>query len=70
MIIQYSSFSFLLFFWHDHFSCCGLKFLLNWINYGCYFVADGRCIATVSHDRTIKLWSAAEIEKDKGMDLD
>ncbi|KAL4384687.1 hypothetical protein GQ457_15G011910 [Hibiscus cannabinus] len=31
---------------------------------------DGRYIATVSHDRTIKLWTAGNMEKENDMDLD
>lgn len=32
--------------------------------------ADGQYIATVSHDRTIKLWSGGSEEEDKKMDVD
>ncbi|KAK8508550.1 hypothetical protein V6N12_044467 [Hibiscus sabdariffa] len=31
---------------------------------------DGRYIVTVSHDRTIKLWTAGNMEKENDMDLD
>ena len=31
---------------------------------------DGQSIATVSHDRTIKLWTSKNAEKDKSMDVD
>lgn len=33
-------------------------------------MADGHHIATVSHDRTIKLWSSGTNEKDQEMDVD
>ncbi|CAA2984190.1 U4 U6 small nuclear ribonucleo PRP4 [Olea europaea subsp. europaea] len=33
-------------------------------------VGDGECIGTVSHDRTIKLWSSKDDEKEKTMDID
>lgn len=32
--------------------------------------ADGQYIATVSHDRTIKLWSGRSEEEDKKMEVD
>lgn len=32
--------------------------------------ADGQYIATVSHDRTIKLWSGGSEEEDLKMDVD
>ncbi|KNA06725.1 hypothetical protein SOVF_178350, partial [Spinacia oleracea] len=30
----------------------------------------GQCIATVGHDRTIKLWSSSVPSEEKSMDLD
>ncbi|XVE93124.1 hypothetical protein REPUB_Repub01dG0163200 [Reevesia pubescens] len=36
----------------------------------CLHIFDGRCIVTVSHDRTIKLWTAGNVEKENDMDLD
>ncbi|KAH6796329.1 hypothetical protein C2S51_037315 [Perilla frutescens var. frutescens] len=33
-------------------------------------VADGQYTATVSHDRTIKLWSSKDAKKEKAMDVD
>ncbi|KAF5190650.1 Guanine nucleotide-binding protein subunit beta-1 [Thalictrum thalictroides] len=33
-------------------------------------IGDGQCIATVAHDRTIKLWSCQSNEKGKAMDID
>jgi hypothetical protein len=33
-------------------------------------MADGHSIATVSHDRTIKLWSSSSHEKEQAMDVD
>ena len=33
-------------------------------------MTDGRYIATVSHDRTIKLWSSSSNEKEQAMDVD
>lgn len=33
-------------------------------------MTDGRYIATVSHDRKIKLWSGSSKEKEQAMDVD
>lgn len=33
-------------------------------------MADGNCVATVSHDRTIKLWCSNNSEQDHAMDVD
>lgn len=35
-----------------------------------FLVVDGQCVATVSHDRTIKLWSSRGNGKEKDMDID
>lgn len=45
-------------------------FLLLTSNYCFLSMADGHYIATVSHDRTIKLWSSSSHEKERAMDVD
>lgn len=46
------------------------RFAYAYLSISLLFCADGQHIVTVSHDRTIKLWSGKNIEKEEKMDTD